>query len=115
MISRLLIAYDGSDCSDAALDELVRAGLPASLEARVVTVADIIVPPADEELPADDVPSIRIPEVERHAKERSEKAIKEATGFAERGVARVKAACPGWDVTKEVCCDSPAWAVVNIA
>jgi hypothetical protein len=45
-ISRLLVAYDGSDCSDAMLQDLRRAGLRAAVEAVVATVADFFVPRA---------------------------------------------------------------------
>jgi nucleotide-binding universal stress UspA family protein len=46
---KLLIAYDGSDCSDAALDDLHRAGLPKEVEARVISIvepatADVLYP-----------------------------------------------------------------------
>ncbi|MFY9621918.1 MAG: hypothetical protein WAM70_08855 [Pyrinomonadaceae bacterium] len=47
-ISRLLIAYDGSDCSDAMLQDLRWAGLPAALEAVVATMAYVFVPPDNE-------------------------------------------------------------------
>lgn len=42
---KILIAYDGSDCSDAALSELSRAGLPEVAEATVVSVAELWLPP----------------------------------------------------------------------
>jgi hypothetical protein len=45
-VLRLLIAYDGSACSDAALKDLNRAGLPAVGEAIVFTVAKVLLPPA---------------------------------------------------------------------
>jgi nucleotide-binding universal stress UspA family protein len=35
---KILIAYDGSDCADAALTDLQRAGLPSEVEAIVLTV-----------------------------------------------------------------------------
>ena len=114
-VTKLLIAYDGSACSDAALNDLMRAGLPAAVEAVVVTAADIILPPPDDELPDDDVPAIRIPEVERHARAHSEIAISEARAFAERAAKRVKADFPGWAVRAEVRCDSPPWAVIKMA
>lgn len=114
-ISKILIAYDGSTSSDAALNDLRRAGLLPALDAVVITVADIILPPPDDELPADDKPAIRIPEVERRAKARAEKAIKEAQAFADRGAKRVKADFPGWNIRVEVRCDSPAWAVLEMA
>ncbi|MFN2511718.1 MAG: universal stress protein [Pyrinomonadaceae bacterium] len=114
-ISKVLIAYDGSSCSDEALKDLGRAGLGMDVDAVVVTVADVILPPPDDELPADDVPAIRIPEVERHAKERAEKAINEAQAIVDQGVKRVKAGFPGWNVRDEVRCDSPAWAILEMA
>jgi nucleotide-binding universal stress UspA family protein len=114
-VSKLLIAYDGSACSDAALNDLRRAGLPTALEAVVITVADIILPPPDDSLPADDQPAIRIPEVERHAQARAEKAITEARAFAEQAAQRVKADFPRWDVRTEVRCDAPAWAIIELA
>ena len=114
-VSKILIAYDGSACSDAALNDLRRAGLPAAVGVLVVTVADIILPPSDDELPDGDVPAVRIPEVERHAQEKAEKAIKEARAFAERAAERVRADFPGWEVKTEVDCDSPAWAVIKMA
>ncbi len=112
--AKLLIAYDGSACADAAIDDLGRAGLPTSLDAIVITVADIILPPPDDIL-KHDTPAIRIPEVERHARERAEIALREAQASADRGAARVRAAFPAWDVKTEVCCDSPAWAILNVA
>lgn len=114
-VLRLLIAYDGSACSDAALNDLGRAGLPSAVEAVVVTVADIILPPQNDALPVDDRPALRIPEVERHAQAHAEKAIKEARAFAERAATRVKADFPDWNVRAEVRCDSPAWALVKMA
>ena len=50
-VSKVLIAYDGSSCSDAALADLGRAGLPTAVDAVVVTVNDLILPPPDDELP----------------------------------------------------------------
>lgn len=35
---KILIAYDGSDCADAALTDLQRAGLPSDVEAIVLSV-----------------------------------------------------------------------------
>ena len=47
-ISRLLIAHDESDCSDAMLQDLRRAGLPAAVEVAVATIAYGFVPPGSE-------------------------------------------------------------------
>jgi hypothetical protein len=36
-IVKILIAYDGSECADAALEDLKTAGLPKTAEALVLT------------------------------------------------------------------------------
>ena len=38
---RILVAYDGSSCADAALNDLRRAGLPVEVQARILSVADV--------------------------------------------------------------------------
>ena len=112
-ISKILIAYDGSACADAALNDLRRAGLPASVEAMVMTVADVILPPPDHEVPADELFPPRVPGFVRHAQ--AEKAVKEARALAEKAARHVKADFPGWEVKAEACGDSPAWAVIKMA
>jgi hypothetical protein len=42
---KILIAYDGSDCADAALEDLKNAGLPKTAEAIVMSLADVFLPP----------------------------------------------------------------------
>lgn len=39
---KILIAYDGSDCAKAALDDLRRAGLPQAVEALVISVEEFV-------------------------------------------------------------------------
>ena len=58
---KILIAYDGSDASRTPIEDLRRAGLPPDVEALVLTVADVWLPP---ETPEGDVP-LRAPVVER--------------------------------------------------
>jgi nucleotide-binding universal stress UspA family protein len=113
-VVRILIAYDGSVCADAALDDLRRAGLPPVLEAVVVTVADVILPPPDAKVDVDELPA-RALEVVWHTEARAEKAVKEARAVAGRAAKRVKADFPGWIVRGEACGDSPAWAVSKMA
>jgi hypothetical protein len=48
-MKNLLIAYDGSECSDAMLEQLPRAGLPEELNVTVLTVADLWLPPGFDE------------------------------------------------------------------
>jgi nucleotide-binding universal stress UspA family protein len=110
----ILIAYDGSVCAEAALDDLQRAGLPTALEAVVVTVADVLLPPSGAKVDVDEVPA-RALEVVWHARARAEQAVKEARAVAERVAKRVKADFPGWIVRGEACGDAPAWAISKMA
>ena len=42
---KVLIAYDGSPCAEAALDDLTHAGFPEKGEALIVSVAEVWLPP----------------------------------------------------------------------
>ena len=42
---KILIGYDGSDCAEAALDDVQRAGPPPVAEALVMSVTEIWMPP----------------------------------------------------------------------
>lgn len=113
-VAKILIAYDGSECADAALLDLKRAGLPAALEAVVLTVASVILPPPDDEVPESEL-LIPIPEGVRHRLAHSEEIVKEARALAERAAQRLKEDFPGWEVKAEACGDTPAWAVIKLA
>ena len=113
-ILSILIAYDGSVGADAALDDLRRAGLPTALEAVIVTVADVILPPPAAKVDVDELPA-RALEVVWSTQTRAEQAVKEARAVAERAAKRVKADFPGWVVRGEACGDAPAWAVSKMA
>jgi nucleotide-binding universal stress UspA family protein len=107
---RLLIAYDGSDCADTALDDLRRAGLPKAVEATVLSVADVWLPPSVRRdaapLPA------WMAVAGQEAQARATKALDQARGFAERAAERVRAEFPAWTVRAEAAADSPVWGIV---
>ncbi len=107
---KILIGYDGSECADAALEDLRRAGLPRSAEAIVLTVADVFLPPPVSEV--DDTFPLYVPPGIKRAHERAAHALGEARALAEHTAARVRESFPGWDVSAEATADSPAWALV---
>lgn len=114
-VSKLLIAYDGSACSDAALKDLRRAGLPASVEAVVVTVAHVFLPPPEGEVPDEELVSPAAAAMVRPKQEHAEEAVRRALAVAEQAAHRVKADFPGWSVRAEADGDSTAWALIKMA
>lgn len=110
---KILIAYDGSDCADAALKDLRRAGLPETAAATVLTAADVFLPPPIRE--EDNRFPFYFPAGVRRAHKLAAKALEEARGLAERAASRVRKDFPQWDVKAEACADSPAWALIKKA
>ena len=114
---KLLIAYDGSSSADTALDDLLRAGLPAQADAIVISVADIFMPrvAASEGYDAKvAMLSYGSSAVERRLEQVSH-ALEEARRWAANASKRLRAQFPSWKVRTEVCGHSPAWAIVEKA
>ena len=111
-ISRLLIAYDGSECSDAMLQDLTRAGLPAAAEAVVATIAYVFVPPDNEVNETDSGPAAALV---RPSQLRATKAVENALAMAEHAAARIRDSFPGWSVRAKAEGGTPAWELVQMA
>ena len=111
---KILIGYDGSDCANAALEDLKSAGLPQNTEALVMSIADVFIPPPLKEEP-DDAPPMYVPESVKRAHAFAESKLKEADAMAARASERVKKAFPSWKVSHLALADSPAWAIVREA
>ena len=43
----MVIAYDGSDCAKAAVEDLRRSGMPRHADALVISVGETLLPPPD--------------------------------------------------------------------
>jgi nucleotide-binding universal stress UspA family protein len=111
---KILIGYDGSECADAALDDLTQAGLPATGEVQILSVAEVWLPPPPPS-------SYEILEEARNAQSPAElqrdftkhcEAAKEALIYAERARDRVQTRFPNWKVSADSSCGSPAWELV---
>lgn len=109
---RLLFAYDGSRCSDGALDELPRLGLPADTEATVLSVADIWMPAAAT--PADAIDIALSPGLAA-LRVKTMDLLAAAQAQAEEGAGKLRKACPTWQVTAKAEADSPGWGIVKAA
>ena len=106
---KILIAYDGSEYADSALADLKRAGLPRDVEALVMSMADVFLPPSIEG------ETVRVPGAVRRAHERAQRKLDEAAALAKGASERVKSWFPGWQVRSEALADSPAWALIRTA
>jgi nucleotide-binding universal stress UspA family protein len=111
---RVLIGYDGSECSRAAIADLARAGLPDGAEAVVLAVADLPV-----QLPyaqaAELTPQTLPPRLAEEVQRESAKAVAEARDSAAAGAARLGELFPRWTVRAEAVADSPYWALLKEA
>ena len=114
---RILIGYDGSYCSDAALDDLCRAGLPRDAEALVLSVTESWLPPPP--------PSIyRVMEVAvvAHTPAQLQReftndspAMGAARSLAAAAGERLRKNFPGWRVSAEGLYGSPAQELLGRA
>jgi nucleotide-binding universal stress UspA family protein len=113
---KLLIAYDGSESADTAIAGLLRAGLPSeNVEALVVSVAEVWLPPPAHNQVLDDTFPLQIPPGLKNARERAADMIAEAAEVAQRGRKRVQQVLPEWSVTLDVRSGSPAFELLNRA
>jgi nucleotide-binding universal stress UspA family protein len=95
---KILVAYDGSECADAALDDLRRAGLPSDAQVKVLSVVENWLPP----------PSAL--EIIEHI-DRDQEYL----ALARRGGIRLVPTEPGWDVKSESGAGSPATVIIEKA
>ena len=111
---RILIGYDGSECADAALDDLAQAGLAETGEVHILSVAEVWLPPpppSSYEIIEEARTAHSPAELQRDFAKRCE-AAKEALALAERARDRVQSRFPNWKVTADSACGSPAWELV---
>lgn len=107
---KILIGYDGSECADAALDDLQNAGLPDECQALVMAIAEVWLPPPPPSVyevlgMAERVDS---PAQLQHDYEQESRAVKDAEVLANRAVARLRARFPRWEVCPEASSGSAA-------
>ena len=105
---KILVAYDGSECADAALADLKNAGLGEKAEVLVMSLADVLMPP-DDDAPA------HVPAGIRLALERAQQKLDEAKAMAKRAADQIRSSFPSWTVNDDAQADSPAWALLRMA
>lgn len=122
-IKKILIAYDGSVSSESALDDLVRAGLPETLEALVISVAEVWLPPQNGNGNGNsnvngsgNSPGIKFDSMTENAIQKhyqtNKKILAEAGTYANHARHRLQAAFPHWKIRAEATYGSPAWEIL---
>ena len=114
---KILIGYDGSDCAEAALDDLTRAGLPEAAEAHILSVSEVWLPPpppSSYEILEEAREAHSPAELQRDFAKRGP-AAKEALKLAKRALDRVQTNFPKWKVTADSSCGSAAWELIAVA
>lgn len=102
---RILIAYDGSKCADAALADLRRAGLPTQAQAHVVSVYAEWMPASfSYEIAASESSGYVCLEEEKDALERARHAVRV-----------VKSSFPEWAIDAMAYVGSPAAVILHCA
>jgi len=101
---KILIAYDGSECADAAVVNLRRAGIPNDAEVLLVYVIDI-----------GSSPSIG-PELQAGvARQPSKIDLKEAKALTHNAFRWIESNFPGWNASRQVLWGSPAKVILEKA
>jgi nucleotide-binding universal stress UspA family protein len=114
---KIIVGYDGSACSDAALDDLKKAGLPEEkVEAVIISVAEVwLPPPLGNESLTEYAQELQTRPQPFKAYKRNAKAVTEAEAFAKHARNRLQAMFPAWKITAEANYGSPAWEILSKA
>jgi nucleotide-binding universal stress UspA family protein len=112
---KILVAYDGSKHAEAALDDLSRAGLPASGEFLTVSVAEVWLPAPGEDEDPDAATNPYIEKLVKERRARSQKIVEGAEHLASAAAERVSNILPGWKAASRATYGSAAWALLDIA
>jgi nucleotide-binding universal stress UspA family protein len=112
---KILVAYDGSACAEAAIDDLVHAGLPDAGQALVLAVAEVWLPPAQNKNVTGIKLDARTERMIRNHWIRAENAVADAQELANRAKERLRGIVPDWEIAAEATYGSPAWEIITRA
>lgn len=101
--TKLMIAYDGSEFADAAIDDLPRAGMPDNADVLIVSVADLSVgTPEVSEFDILSAASRRTDAVLGAVRSHQAQMLKETRGIVSKIVHDIRVRFPEWRVHGEV-------------
>src|SRR5688572_10849755 len=105
-MKKILIAYDGTPGALAAIEDLRRAGLPGNSTAKIVTIADVWLPPPP---PADDLLGENSWDRRYH---KAADLLRSAKKNALEGACRIHELFPNWAVSNIAKPGSPAYEII---
>jgi nucleotide-binding universal stress UspA family protein len=100
---KILIAYDGSECSEAALNDLKKAGLPPKADVLILSVADAWLPIGPDFMTTGS------------PGEYVAKSAEEALEFAQKASERIKKEFSGWNLQTDIVVGPPASVIIQEA
>jgi nucleotide-binding universal stress UspA family protein len=114
---RVLIGHDGSSYADAAVDDLQWAGLPADVEALVVTVGEepTVAPLASHDIIEKAFVGERVISIVEHANKQVAETLQEAMTVALTASSRLKSYFSSWQVQTEALTGKPATELIRRA
>jgi len=110
---KILIGYDGSECADAAIEDLRFAGLPADAECLILTITETWLPSNEPE--EDCYSELLDNDVKWPWRKTALKRIAQCENFALEAWESLRQIFPQWQITHEVRGGFPEWAVVGKA
>jgi len=108
---KILIGYDGSSSADVALDDLQRAGLPADVEAVILMIAEVWLPPPGSVSPDNHPIDDGSERTKKHC-DSAENAVTEAETLSRYAKERLQGSFPHWKITSLAACGSPSRGIL---
>ena len=114
---KILIAYDGSGCAEAALDDLQRAGLPADADVLVMSVTELWLPappPSTFEI-LELARAVHVPADMTRVYSQNSPAVQVAQAIVDRAASRLRTNFPDWQITTQIAVGSPRSELIHQA
>lgn len=109
---KILIAYDGSVCAEAALLDLKRAGLPEKADVLVLSAIDVFIPKENENYPDEEPFPMYVPHGVKVRRQLVKNAFDDTKLMAERAADKVRIMFPEWKVRSKAEANPPHWAII---
>lgn len=111
---KILIAYDGSDCAMAALDDLCRAGMPREATATILSVSEVWLPLPQNSIKVKAATQSAFPP-QTSMNAATAQPMTETLALALQARSRLLSHFPAWTINAEEAAGSPAREILERA